>query len=200
MDSIEYYSKYANIYFEKTVDLNMEVILDKFIELLPEGATVLDLGCGSGRDSFYLIEKGFDVTALDGSKQLCELAEIHIGQDVLNMRFEDIDFEHVFDGIWACASLLHIKAEDIDGIMDKIIKSLKMDGILYMSFKYGEFSGIRNERYFEEYNTRGLKELISRHKELQILDMWKSNDIRIEMDDDVWIHAIVKKINIEEQE
>lgn len=200
MDSIEYYSKYANIYFEKTVDLNMEVILDKFIELLPEGATVLDLGCGSGRDSFYLIEKGFDVTALDGSKQLCELAEIHIGQDVLNMHFEDIDFEHVFDGIWACASLLHIKAEDIDGIMDKIIKSLKMDGILYMSFKYGEFSGIRNERYFEEYNTRGLKELISRHKELQILDMWKSNDIRIEMDDDVWIHAIVKKINIEEQE
>lgn len=200
MDSIEYYSKYANIYFENTVDINMEVVLDKFIELLPEGATVLDLGCGSGRDSFYLIEKGFDVTALDGSKQLCELAEIHIGQDVLNMRFEDIDFENVFDGIWACASLFHIKAKDIDAIMDKIIRSLKMDGILYMSFKYGDFSGIRNERYFEDYDTRALKEIISRHEELEILDLWKSSDIRIEMDNDMWIHVIVKKINIEEQE
>lgn len=193
MDSIDYYSKYASIYFENTIDLNMEEILDKFIDLLPEGATVLDLGCGSGRDSFYLMEKGLDVTALDGSMQLCELAEIHIGQDVLNMRYEEIDFDNVFDGIWACASLIHIKAEDIDDILNKVIRSLKTNGILYMSFQYGDFSGFRNQRYFKDYNTRTLKELISKHEELEILDIWKTDDVRVEREDDNWINIIVKK-------
>lgn len=83
MDSIDYYNKYASIYFDSTVELSMEKILDKFIHYLPDNAVVLDLGCGSGRDSLYFIERGFDVTALDGSEKLCELAAIHIGQDVL---------------------------------------------------------------------------------------------------------------------
>lgn len=194
MDSIDYYNRHASDYYDNTVEISMKEILEKFIVLLPEGGTVLDLGCGSGRDSLFLIEEGFDVTALDGSSELCELAEIHIGQEVLNMRFEEIDFQEVFDGVWACASLLHVPEEKIDMILEKVITSLNKKGILYMSFKYGNFSGERNGRYFKDYNTGEIKELIARHKELEIIEIFKTNDLRKERADEKWIHVLAKKI------
>lgn len=199
LDSIDYYNKYANLYFESTVELDMGETLEKFIDYLPEGGAVLDLGCGSGRDSLYFMERGFDVTAVDGSRELCELASIHIGQDVLEMQFSELDFNEVFDGIWACASLLHITAEDMDDIFGKVIKSLKPDGVLYMSFKHGDFSGFRNGRYFNDYKTKEMKDLISRFAEMEILDIWKSSDIRNERAEEVWLNVLVRK-NDDKQE
>lgn len=193
MDSLDYYNKYANRYFESTVDLDMEATVKKFIALLPEGGSILDLGCGSGRDSLYFIEQGFDVTALDGSEELCELASIHIGQDVLNMKYSEIDFKKVFDGVWACASLVHLPDEEIDGILNKITTGLKEEGILYMSFRHGDFSGFRNERYYNDYNTKKLKELIERHTELEILDIFKTSDVRSDKKEKVWINILVRK-------
>lgn len=193
MDSIDYYNKYANLYFESTVELNMEDTLEKFISFLPEGGAVMDLGCGSGRDSLYLIEKGFDVTAVDGSRELCELASIHIGQDVLLMKFSELDFDEVFDGIWACASLLHTTPDEFEDIFIKVIKCLKPDGVLYMSFQYGDFSGFRNGRYYQDFTTKRMKDIIGRYSELDLLDIWKSSDIRSDREDVVWLNVLVKK-------
>ena len=200
MDSIDYYNKYANIYFESTVELNMEVILDKFIGYMPESAEVLDLGCGSGMDSLYFIEKGFDVTALDGSEELCELASIHIGQDVLHMKFCELNFHEVFDGVWACASLLHTTPNELEEGFGKVVECLKPGGILYMSFKHGEFSGFRNGRYFNDYKTKTMKELVSKYKELEIIEIWKSSDVRTERSDESWLNVLVKKIVDDKQE
>lgn len=200
MDPIDYYNQNAKLFFESTVNLCMEEHLNKFVEYLPEGAAVLDLGCGSGRDSLYFVERGFDVTAIDGSEELCELASIHIGQDVLHMQFSELDFTEVFDGIWACASLLHVKEDDIDEIINKIINALKPDGIIYISLKHGNFSGIKDGRYYKYYDTKELKNLIGRHKELEILELWKSTDIRIDRADEMWINVIVKKINVDNME
>ena len=108
MDSIEYYNKYAAKIYEDTVDVDMSEILNKFLSLLNEGDTILDLGCGSGRDSKTMYDLGYDVTPLDASEEMCKLAEIHTDLDVLQMNFEDMEFEDVFDGIWACGSLIHI--------------------------------------------------------------------------------------------
>ena len=193
MDSIDYYNKYASIYFENTVDLNMEEILDKFISLLPEGGTVLDLGCGSGRDSLYLMNKGFDVTAIDGSEELCKLASIHIGQDVLNMQFQELDFHQVFDGVWACASLLHTTPAQLHEILDKIDESLNPGGVLYMSFKYGDFRGYRNGRYFADYKIHDMEEILQHHENFETLEIWKSSDIRAEREEDTWLNIIIKK-------
>lgn len=198
LDSIDYYNKYANLYFESTVELDIGDILDKFIRYLPEGGEIMDLGCGSGRDSLYLIEQGFDVTAVDGSEELCELASIHIGQDVLHMQFAELDFDEVFDGIWACASLLHITPDDFDEIFGKVITCLKPGGVLYMSFKHGEFSGFRNGRYFNDFKTKTMKDRINRYSELELLEIWKSSDARSEYGDDVWLNVLVKKINEEQ--
>jgi hypothetical protein len=116
------------------------------------------------------------------------------------MKFSDLDFSEVFDGVWACASLLHVKTNEIDDILVKIIESLKSGGILYMSFKHGTFSGIRNGRYFAYYNTKSLKELIGRHKELEIIELWKSPDVRSDREEELWLNVIVKKIQDENQE
>ena len=198
LDSIDYYNKYANLYFESTVELDMGDMLDKFIAFLPEGGEVLDLGCGSGRDSLYLIERGFGVTAVDGSGELCELASIHIGQDVLQMQFSELDFDEVFDGIWACASLLHTTPDEFEEIFGKVIKCLKPGGVLYMSFKHGEFSGFRNGRYFNDFKSKEMKDIVNRYSELNLLEIWKSTDVRNENGDEVWLNVLVKKIDEEQ--
>ncbi len=176
----------------------MEETSDRFINYLPESAEILDLGCGSGRDSLYFIEKGFDVTAVDGSKELCELASIHIGQDVLNLQFNELDFQEVFDGVWACASLLHITSTELEDVLDRIVKSLKSGGVLYMSFKHGEFSGFRNGRYFNDYKTKPMKELISKFDELELIEIWKTPDIRADRSNENWLNVLVKKIEKQE--
>ncbi len=199
MDSIDYYNKYANLYFESTVELDMGETLNKFTGNLPEGGEILDLGCGSGRDSLYFIQRGFDVTAIDGSKELCELASIHIGQNVLWMQFSELDFYEVFDGIWACASLLHTAPDEIKDIFGKVIKCLKPGGVLYMSFKHGEFSGFRDGRYFNDFRSKEMKDLISKFPELELLEMWKSPDVRNERGDEGWLNVLVKKKDKEKQ-
>ncbi|MFV0343674.1 MAG: class I SAM-dependent methyltransferase [Anaerocolumna sp.] len=199
MDSIDYYNKYANLYFESTVDLDMGETLEKFVKHLPEAGEILDLGCGSGRDSLTFIEGGFDVTAIDGSKELSELASIHIGQDVLTMEFDQLDFHEVFDGIWACASLLHIPSEELNNIFKKVIQGLKSGGVLYMSFKHGDFSGFRNGRYFNDFKTKTMKDFLSEFEELEVIDIWKSEDAKDELNDGLWINVLVKKINLEQE-
>ncbi|ROR21917.1 methyltransferase family protein [Mobilisporobacter senegalensis] len=194
MDQTDYYNRHAGVYYENTVDLDMTEILEQFIELLPESSTVLDLGCGSGRDSLYFIEKGYDVTSIDGAKELCELAQIHIGQDVLCMTYEDMDFKEVFDGVWACASLVHITRTDMDSILDKITDSLKPHGVLYMSFKYGEYSGVKDGIYYTEYKTRMMRELIASHENLEIIEIFKTNDIRPERKEQEWLNVFLRKV------
>lgn len=196
MDSIEYYNQNAAEYFERTVDLDMQESWDGFTALLPEGGSILDLGCGSGRDSAYFISCGFDVTAMDGSEEMCALASIHIGQDVLHLSFAEMDFNEVFDGIWACASLLHVPGSEMEDILSKVVNSLKKNGILYVSFRYGDYEGEQDGRYYKYYRTKTLKELLGRFDNLEIIELQKCEDAR--QDSDItWIYAIVRKIEEE---
>jgi SAM-dependent methyltransferase len=196
LDSIEYYDKNAVEYFERTVDISMQGWWDLFTEQLPEGASILDLGCGSGRDSAYFISCGYDVTAMDASEEMCDLASIHIGQDVLHLSFAEMDFNQVFDGIWACASLLHVPSDEIDTILVKVINSLKINGILFLSFHYGEYEGVRDGRYFTDYRMKALKELIGRYENLEIIEMDKCEDSQEDNESD-WIYALVRRVEPE---
>lgn len=193
VDQSDYYNEHAGEYYENTVDLDMTEILEQFMELLPESSAVLDLGCGSGRDSLYFIEKGYDVTSIDGAGELCELAQIHIGHDVLCMNYEDMDFKEVFDGVWACASLVHIPRDNMDSILDKITKSLKPDGVLYMSFKYGEYSGTQKGIHYTEYKPRIMRELIGNHKDLEIIEIFRTDDVRPERKSEEWVNVFLRK-------
>lgn len=192
MDTIDYYNANASDYYNQTIELGMEDIIEEFIELIPADGAILDLGCGSGRDSMYFIEEGFDVTAIDGSKALCELAKIEIGQEVQNIMFEDLQFENVFDGVWACASLLHVKKSEIHSIIDKISRSLVDGGILYMSVKHGDFEGMRDGRYYSDYRTGEIKELFRQHPEFEIVNMYTKR--RNKEDKLSWLNVFVRKV------
>lgn len=192
MNTIDYYNKNAASYYNQTVEMGMETIIEKFIKYIPADGAILDLGCGSGRDSIYFIEEGFDVTAVDGSKELCELAKIEIGQEVHNIMFEDLEFDNVFDGVWACASLLHIKKSELPNIISKISRSLVDDGVLYMSVKHGDFEGIRDERYYADYRTGEIKELFKKFPEFEIIDIYTKR--RNKDDDQSWLNIFVRKV------
>ena len=192
MDSIDYYDRYAVPYYEETVDFSMEEQLERFIELLPESADVLDLGCGSGRDTVFLEEEGCVVTAMDGSEKMCELASIHAGKEVLHLKVEDMEFDDVFHGIWACAVLGHFTPDEVKGVMDKILKALKDDGILYFSVKKGERNGEYNGRYFYDYDREALNNLLDAFPNIKVLDIWKTNDVRADKSDR-WFNVLLRK-------
>ena len=199
MDSIDYYNRYAVPYYEKTVELSMEEQLQRFLEYLPENADVLDLGCGSGRDTVFLEEEGCVVTAMDGSEQMCKRASIHTGREVLHLKVEDMEFDDVFHGIWACAVLGHFPPEEIQGVMKKILRALKEDWILYFSVRKGDRNGRFNGRYFYDYDREALNHLLDSLSGIKVLDIWKTSDLR-EDQSSRWYNVLIRKASEEEEE
>jgi cyclopropane fatty-acyl-phospholipid synthase-like methyltransferase len=115
--------------------------LDALLATLPSGAKILELGCGGGQDSAYMLEKGFDVTPTDGSPELARQAEKLIGRPVTVMRFQDLEAVEAFDGVWAEASLLHVPRAELPDVFTRIRGALKPEAPMHASFKSGEAEG-----------------------------------------------------------
>ena len=153
-----------------------------FLPRIPSGGTILDAGCGSGRDSLAFTKKGFNVTAVDASPELVEKAKLHTGLDVQVMRFGEIDYEAEFDGIWACASLLHVSRQDTPAVFRRFVRALKPAGCWYLSYKYGEGDTERDGRLFSNHTEASLTELLQGFPELEIVDMSCNTDVRTQPD------------------
>ena len=154
--NIEYYNKNADSFFAGSVNADMAEDRRLFLSYVPDGGKILDAGCGSGRDSKAFLDAGYDVVAFDASKEMRIRASDYIGREVLDLRFEEISFEKEFDGIWASASLLHVPMEELPEVMGKMKRALKPNGALYASFKYGEGTKARGERWFSDFNEKGV--------------------------------------------
>ena len=154
---------------------------------------MLDCGCGSGRDTKYFLEKGYDVIAIDGSKELCMKASKLTGIDIKHMFFQDINFDKRFDGIWACASLLHLSKEDLIEVINKLKLAMTSRGVLYISFKYGEFCGLRNGRYFLDLTEGVLNKIIGIVGGLKVKETYISVDVRPGRENEKWLNAIITK-------
>jgi len=164
-----------------------------FMKYLKPGSRILDLGCGSGRDSKYFIDHEYTVEAIDGSLELCRIASIFLGQPVKRLLFEDIEYIEQFEAVWASASLLHVRKDVLPEILIKLCKALKPDGIIYMSFKYGSFSGERNGRWFTDLTEQDLVEIIESTGCLRILEIHVSNDTRPGRSDEKWLNVLLEK-------
>ncbi len=79
MNTLDYYNENAAAYYSSTVEADVSALYARFEPLLPKHASIIDVGCGSGRDSMHFIDAGFEVTPIDGSKELCKLAENYLG-------------------------------------------------------------------------------------------------------------------------
>lgn len=192
-ETINYYDKNVNTFFEATVSADMSEQYNFFEKYLYKGAALLDCGCGSGRDTKYFLEKGYDVIAIDGSKELCMKASKLTGIDIKHMFFQDINFDKRFDGIWACASLLHLSKEDLIEVINKLKLAMTSRGVLYISFKYGEFCGLRNGRYFLDLTEGVLNKIIGIVGGLRVKETYISVDVRPGRENEKWLNAIITK-------
>lgn len=124
--------------------------LTAFADLLPPGGTILELGCGAGADSAWLIERGFAVTPTDGSAAMAREAEARLCRPVRVMRFSDLDDVTAYDGVWANACLLHVPRSELSDVLLRIRHALRNGGLFYASFKAGVEEG--TDRFGRYYN------------------------------------------------
>ena len=193
--TLQYYNQHAENFTADTQNSDMTEKYAPFINRIKPGGHILDLGCGSGRDSAQFLSRGYTVTSVDGSEELCRIAAQHIGQSVHHMLFNEINWQNQFDGIWACASLLHCTLDELPDILQKTADSLKPGGTMYLSFKYGDFTGMRNGRYFTDLTETSLQKLIDNIPELNIVETYITGDVRPGREHEKWLNAIVGKKN-----
>lgn len=191
--TLEYYNRNAREFVEGTSGVDFSGIQNRFLSHLPEGALILDFGCGSGRDTRYFLGKGFRVEAADGSEELCRLASVYTGIPVKQMLFQELEETEKYDGIWACASILHLRREELPEVFRKMYRALKPGGILYVSFKYGDFEGERNGRYFTDMTEETAEELLESVPELKIKERWVTGDVRAGRGAEKWLNMILRR-------
>ena len=192
--TIEYYNQNADMFAQGTRLVDFTVVQERFAKMLPAGSRILDFGCGSGRDTKYFLEKGYRVEATDGSAELCKLASAFTGIEVKKMLFQDLDASGKYEGIWACSSILHLSKKELLSVIRKMCDALKDNGVIYTSFKYGDFEGERNGRYFTDFTEDIFDKFIKVIPELTIEEEWITSDVRPGRGEEKWLNLILRKI------
>lgn len=189
---MDYYKNNARAFVESTLQVDMQPLYQRFLPLLPERAHILDVGCGSGRDAKFFIALGHQVTAFDSSVEIAALAEAEIGHPVEVQRVQDIRYQKQFDGIWACASLLHVPWKELPDVFRRLYQALKPGGVLYASFKYGSGEHERDGRYFTDINEVGLVKLLGQVDGFREVETWVTEDRRPGRDDEQWLNTLLR--------
>ena len=191
-NNIEYYNINADEFFAGSVDADMSAWRDRFIKYLPDGGRILDAGCGSGRDSKAFIKKGFSVVAFDASREMCKRASKLLGMEVWQIRFEEMSFDDEFDGVWACASLLHVPAADMADVINRIWTGLREGGYFYASFKYGDGETTKGERTFTNHTEETVTNLL-KNAGFTVIECGTSMDVRPGRESEKWINVIARR-------
>ena len=197
--TLNYYESEYGTFISETIEADTKDLRNRFLKNVPDGGTILDLGCGSGRDTKAFLDAGCRVNATDGSAEICREASVFTGIDVRCLDFFDIPDNESYDGIWACASVLHVEKSRIPDLIRKLYKNLNRNGVLYLSFKYGEHNGIRDGRHFTDLNETEFRKLMEEvycedigRDDFQIIDEWQSEDVRRGKNVQ-WLNEILKK-------
>lgn len=191
--TLDYYNQNAQDFVAGTISVDFHETQDRFLKLLEKGSLVLDFGCGSGRDTRYFLEHGMYVEATDGSEELCRIASDYAGIPVKQMLFQELKETEKYDGIWACSSILHLPKQELKAVLMKMVDALKEQGIIYTSFKYGEFEGERNGRYFTDFMEDTFRDFVADITEIQIEEVWITGDVRQGRNEEKWLNLIIRK-------
>jgi len=195
-----YYNQNAQAFSDSTFSVDMQPLYNEFLPLVTAGSHILDGGCGSARDAKSFKDQGFKVTAIDASEELVKIATQYLEQKVELKTFQQINDINLFDGIWCCASLLHVPFDELDSVFTKLSNALKTNGVLYVSFKYGEPTQLKeksqrehNGRLFTDLNEQSLNNLLANQQNLQLNKTWITGDRRAGREGEQWLNAIIIK-------
>lgn len=190
--TVEYYEKNAEDFVNSTINADMSNLYAAFEKYLFPGCEILDLGCGSGRDSKYFTEKGYIVTAVDPSAEMCASTQKVSGIKAIQMRAEDMQFADEFDAVWACASLLHVRKDDMKQVLCRCMYALRRNGVMYASWKYGKNQRMTAGRHFSDYTEDAIGALLHKIQNIKLIDVWITEDVRAE-NKTTWTNILIQK-------
>ena len=124
---------------------------------------------------------------------MCRIASEYTGIKVRQILFQELDEKEKYDGIWACASILHLPKKQLREVLENMYVALKREGWIYTSFKYGEFEGERNGRYFTDFTTDTFKDFIHDMHGLKIEEHWITGDVRPGRGEEKWLNLLLQK-------
>lgn len=128
--------------------------LDRFLDLLTPGARILELGCGSGRDSAAMLTRGFEVVPTDGTPEMAAEASARLNRTVRVLRFDQLDAADEYDAVWAHACLLHVPRLALPAILGRVFRALRPGGFHFADFKGGGSEGRDVYGRYFNYPTR----------------------------------------------
>jgi SAM-dependent methyltransferase len=193
--SVAYYERHAQAFFQETIGVDMRPLYQRFLPLLPEGARILDAGCGAGRDLRAFRDLGYAATGFDASPALVALARQHAGDPVHCLTFQSMTWRATFHGIWACASLLHVPRAALGDSLRRLTTALLPGGTLYASFKYGTGEREKDGRTFTDLDEAQLACLLAEQPLLAPLAVWTTADRRPNRDHERWLNVLLRKVD-----
>ncbi len=190
---MNYYDEHADAYIQGSASVDMGAQYALFLPHLKDGASILDAGCGSGRDSRVFLDRGYAVEAFDASFEMVRAAIELTGLPVRQLRFQEMEYHDQFDGIWASASLLHVPRTELNDVFIRLHRALKRGGILYASFKERDADFESSARAFTCFTEDAFRAFIENLGLLTIVDVQHSTDLRPGREDEWWLNAVLKR-------
>ena len=190
---MEFYDTNASLFIESWLTADMKEEYGTFENLIKEGAKILDGGCGSGRDSLYFLQKGYDVTAFDPSDEMIKYASQFTGIKIGKARWEELDDDGKYDAVWASASLYHVSRKDMSDVFDRIARALKKNGILFASYRDRPDDFSENGRSFTSFDRKTFEKFVKDNGKYDILEIKERKDSRKGKEDEMWLFAYLRK-------
>jgi SAM-dependent methyltransferase len=191
--TIAYYDEHAEEYARSTLNIDVRSLYAPFLALIAERGHILDAGCGSGRDTKFFLDHGFTVTACDGSSAMARTASSYTGLRVSVVRVQDLTYADEFDGIWACASLLHVCRADLVVVFRNLERALRPRGVLYASFKHGDSDRFLGGRRFTDFTSDQLQSFVTKKTSLDIVSVWDTPDQRPDCSNNLWVNLLARR-------
>lgn len=192
--TIEYFDENAQRCFADAFTITERTNQDCFLSYVKPGGAILDFGCGSGRDAAYFRERGYEVTATDGSREMCRLASEFLGEPVRVLEFNELDDVDAYDGIYASASIMHLEYERLLEVFPKMARALHAGGVLYVSFKYGDQDGYLKKRYYTYMNERRFAGMMAGFPQFEIIEQGIFGNEHPGQPDFRWLYAYLRKV------
>gem|GEM_PF-1828794 len=148
-----YYDNNAEDYGLRNLGYDMQSSYRSFVEQLPEGGLILDVGASSGRDLIWFEEQGYEAEGIDSSPKIVSFARAFSEAKIRTQKVQNLNVYEKYDGVWAFASLLHLNDKDLLLALNNIAKATKPGGSIFLSFREGEFFGFDNHGRFFNYMT-----------------------------------------------